>query len=189
MNILSASDLRQLLDYDEATGLLFWKPRPASMFSDERGVRQRACDGWNTKFAGKEALNGAKASHGYKSGAIYNRQYLAHRVIFVMVHGYWPIGVDHINGDKRDNRISNLREADPQANAMNCGSCNAKRGLFIGVRKHAAGRWRAEIRHHGKSIHVGMYDSAISAARARDAAALKLRGDFARLNFPQEASL
>lgn len=177
--------MHKLLICDAENGKLFWRERGPEMFSSLGGVQQRACDGWNTKFAGKEALCGTASSHGYKAGAIMNSQILAHRVIWAMVHGYWPVGVDHINGDRHDNRIINLREADQAHNTQNAGPRTGTSSRFIGVMRIGP-KWRAEIRHQRRTTHLGCFDTEEEAARARDAKAVELRGEFARLNFPEE---
>lgn len=96
----------------------------------------------------------------------------------------WP-RTDHINGNGLDNRRANLR---PVTNTQN--SANRRRGRnntsgFKGVswRKDIQ-CWTAYIRGNGQASHLGMFDNAEAAARAYDAAALTLWGEYASLNFP-----
>jgi HNH endonuclease len=179
--------LHRLLVCDAEAGKLYWRARTADLFPvGTHGPAHNAAK-WNAKFAGAKALAGTGSSHGYKAGAIFNRQYLAHRVIFAMTCGFWPVGVDHINGDRHDNRASNLRLATQAQNAMNTPGRRSRSGL-IGVKPMRAGNWAAEIGHAGRVIHIGMFDTAEAAARARDAKAIELRGEFARLNFPEVAA-
>jgi hypothetical protein len=90
--------------------------------------------------------------------------------------------VDHANGDSLDNRSQNLRIATKAQNAMNSkaiGSCG-----FKGVSKTASGKYSAKITANWRSEYMGLFESAEDAARAYDAAARRLHGQFARLNFP-----
>jgi hypothetical protein len=96
--------------------------------------------------------------------------------------------VDHINSDTLDNRRANLRLATHSQNSCNRPKKSNTSSRFIGVsflkqRK----RWRAAIRHHGKRIWLGYFDSEIEAGKAYDEAARKYHGEFARLNFPEPA--
>lgn len=95
--------------------------------------------------------------------------------------------VDHRNMDGLDCRRENLRRATPSQNVCNrrkrCyeGGVSSK---FKGVDLHV-GRWRAQIAKDGVRRHLGLFDSEEDAARAYDAAARDLHGEFARLNFPE----
>ena len=108
-----------------------------------------------------------------------------HQVIFGRVHGYIP---DHVNGDTLDNRRRNLRQATQQQNVWNARHPRGRSG-FIGVSYHAsrpsACKWRATIAEAGRNIHLGWFAKAPVAARARDVAAVVMRGEFAVLNFPK----
>lgn len=93
---------------------------------------------------------------------------------------------DHINGDKLDNRRSNLRLATPAENCRNRGIASATRWGFKGVFKQPRGKgWMARIKAQGKLIHLGTHPTPEDAARAYDRAALEHYGEFARLNFPE----
>lgn len=91
--------------------------------------------------------------------------------------------VDHINRNRLDNRRCNLRVCTERENLCNRPARLARSG-FRGVSKTKTGRWIAYIVHDFKNIHLGQFETAIEAASAYDAAALKFRGEFARLNFP-----
>lgn len=99
---------------------------------------------------------------------------------------------DHKNGDTLCNVMSNLREATPSQNSMNKKRTSHNRSGYIGVTLIPKGRnrsrtdkWFAHIRVQGKLLSLGCFASPEAAARARDAAAIKYFGEFARLNFPR----
>lgn len=98
-------ELRQLVEYDPETGFLTWKPRDGNAR-------------FNSKLAGKPAL--AQPSKGYRTGRIKGKNYKAHRAAWAVTHGEWPQGqIDHINGDRSDNRLSNLRAVSQSENGKN----------------------------------------------------------------------
>ena len=96
--------------------------------------------------------------------------------------------IDHINGDGLDCRKSNMRFCTTAQNSQNRrASRNHKHGQYKGVTCRKSGRWLARIGNGYKSIYLGDFPDAESAARAYDAAALTHFGEFARLNFPLES--
>jgi hypothetical protein len=99
----------------------------------------------------------------------------------------WQL-VDHINRNGLDNRRSNLRPATHSQNSANAGRQTRSTSGFKGVhRGPVRGKaWRAQIHTAGKKRHLGTFDDPEEAARAYDAAAVELFGEFARTNFPQE---
>lgn len=162
---------RQLLRYEPETGKLFWLPRPASMFRDSKclgGVRtaQWAADCWNAKNAECEAFT---ADHdGYRVGAILGILFRAHRVIWAIVFGEWPTHqIDHDDGDRSNNRLSNLKAASNRDNHLNEGLSSNNTSGFTGVVWcKQTSRWRAMIRIDGKTQHLGRfvnYDDAVAA--------------------------
>lgn len=108
-----AETLRNLFSYCPETGILSFKERPSSDFPSP--TRQKR---WNTMFAGKPALSNVQV-HGYLGGGINGVKFLAHRVIWKIVHGEDPSIIDHINGDRTDNRLINLRNVNRKENARN----------------------------------------------------------------------
>ncbi len=92
--------------------------------------------------------------------------------------------VDHIDGNGLNNRRENLRICTPAQNRYN--TRPAGKSPYVGVSR-AGRRWRAKIRHKGRDIWLGYFDTAIEAARARDAAARKYHGRYAWINLPEEA--
>lgn len=88
--------------------------------------------------------------------------------------------VDHINGDRLDNRRENLRICTQSQNCTNRASVKSKSG-YKGVSKHW-NKWRAVIKVNQKKIHLGLFDTKEEAALAYNKAAKVYFGDFARLN-------
>lgn len=168
--------LRQLLDYDPATGKLYWKPRPFDMFATPRSFGI-----WNTRFAGKEAFTAIKGS-GYLHGKIFGRLHLAHRVIWAISTGAWPINqIDHRDGDRLNNAIENLRESNHSQNMHNQSNRVTNKSGYKGVSWDKKGnKFRAQISVNSKKIHLGCYETAEEAYLAYCVAADKYHGDFAR---------
>jgi hypothetical protein len=97
--------------------------------------------------------------------------------------------VDHRNGDSLDNRRDNLRLATHSQNSCNKRKRKNALSRFIGVSFiKRENKWASQIRHEGKKMWLGCFDNEIDAAKAHDAAAIKYHGEFARLNFPEEAA-
>ena len=181
-DLISPDVLRQLLDYSPETGELFWKRRSSEWFSEVGGqTAEHICRRWNSRFAGKEAFSGCNG-YGYRRGRIFYQSYLAHRVIWAMWHGSWPAAdIDHINLDRSDNRISNLRAATRSENNYNTGpkSNNTSGYKGVSLRKDNS-KWGAEIQVRGKRQRLGCFDTPEEAHAAYCAAAERLHGEFAR---------
>lgn len=156
--------LRSILSYDPVTGDLTWK------------VNRR------------NVTAGSKAGYKRPSGYIYvridGRDYPAHRVAFALGHGVIEFGhLDHINGNRSDNRLTNLREVTSQENNRNCRVRSDNTSSYKGVDfRRARGLYRARIKLNCREIHLGYFTSPKEAALAYDAAALKYFGEFAKTN-------
>jgi hypothetical protein len=124
----------------------------------------------------------SKDGHAYAGTWIRNAHVRMHRLIIGATKG---AVVDHINGNTLDNRRSNLRVCTHRQNLANSG---ARTGRFKGVSHTRHGGWRATIHIGKKQTHLGIFETEEAAARAYDAAAIRLHGEFARLNFPQSVS-
>ena len=109
-----------------------------------------------TKVRGKRVEY--KDKHGYICLKLDGRMYKAHRIAWLFQYGYWPTQhIDHINGNKADNRICNLRDVSPNINAQNRRRALSTNSVgFLGVSRNGSG-WRAEIRVAGKKINLGTY--------------------------------
>jgi len=158
---LTAERLRELFNYDPETGVF---------------RRRVTC---SNRRAGEVA---GSFSHGYLRIGIDGRDYLAHRLAWLHVHGVWPAGeVDHRNQTRDDNRIDNLREATHAQNGWNAGKRSHNASGFKGVSFDKRDRrWVAEIRHHGKRECLGYFDTPEEAHAAYVEAAHRLHGEFAR---------
>lgn len=111
--------VRTLLDYNPATGLLFWRPRSIEFFSDDEMMSADVrCGGWNKRYAGQQAIKG-KCRNPYLGGRIFDINVLAHRIAFAHSEGFFPEEVDHINGIKSDNSACNLRAVTVLENRRN----------------------------------------------------------------------
>lgn len=164
----SKEELDKLLRYEPLTGLLFWRRREESTFVNI-GSHSLAhtCAKWNGRFADKEALT--KMNLGYRAGRI-NRDYvMAHRVIWKMVTDMDPIQVDHIDGNRSNNRWENLRNVTATENRRNTVRRSDNTSGVVGVHWHKQARkWVASIVL--RTAYLGAFDSFEEAVAARKAA-------------------
>ena len=156
--------LHQLFAYDN--GRLYW--RAHNDMSHSR----------NAHYAGKRA---GSAFGGYRRVHVGPRSYLEHRIIFKLLTGVEPIAdIDHVNGDKADNRIENLREA---TRAENCRSLHRARrdnhsSGVLGVHR-LRGKWRVRIMKDGKSYFFGYYATIAEASAVAVRERKNLFGEYA----------
>lgn len=158
---LSQERLQEVLHYSMQTGVFTWKIVP----------RQKPY------LLGKEA--GCLSPAGYKMIRVDGELYRAHRLAWLYVYGRWPADVDHANGDKADNRLSNLRECTMSQNIANARRRRDNTSGHKGVWRENSS-WTAEIWHKGKKHRVGVFKSLEQAVSARAEAAARLFGEFAR---------
>lgn len=105
---------------------------------------------------------------GYIQISILQGKYLAHRVVWCKYYGSWPDGeIDHINGIKTDNKVSNLRIADTNIQVQNRGLNKNNSSGYRGVFQKDNGRWRAKITKNYKVYSLGTYDTFEQALEAR----------------------
>ena len=141
---------------------------------------------WHIKARGGVKVGdvaGSKDNKGYIRIGIDGRLHKAHRLAWLYVHGEWPPDqIDHENNDTSDNRLFNLRLASNGQNRAN--SRKKTSSIYKGVRWRAQSRkWHTQIGKDGQNHHVGLFDSPVDAARAYDAKAIELFGEYAKTNF------
>jgi hypothetical protein len=153
-----AMDYHDIFTYDPESGKLFWKQKPAHLFSKED-----RCKAVNTRCAGKEVGYRSHKSDG-KPHAItiefFKKRMVAHRLAWHLMGRTVPSGmmIDHINGNPFDNRLCNLRLASRRQNATNTTLRPGKHGVS-GVAHHP-GRpkaWSSRIRTENGLVHLGYF--------------------------------
>lgn len=158
---LTQARLKELLHYNRETGIFTWI-KPTS-----RRVSVGSICKVNSKL-------------GYVSIRIDGVLYWAHRLAWLYETGAMPKEqIDHANGVKDDNRWSNLRVATKSQNMRNAGRRRNNTSGYTGVGLHnQTGKWRAYIARHGRTIHLGLFDTKEEALAARELAAKKAYGEF-----------
>ena len=143
-----ADELKKFISYDQDTGLFLW-------------LKTRS----RTAKAGMNA--GSQDNHGYINIMFQRKMHKAHRLAWLYIYGSYPDGqIDHINGDRLDNRISNLRVVSNKQNQENIGSRTNNTSGYRGVSLNKkSGKYEAHIRHNGKKHHLGFFFSIDEAAR------------------------
>jgi len=148
--MLTQERLKELLSYNSETGIFI-------------NLTQRA------RCVKKGCATGNKYSNGYIYIELDSCRYLAHRLAWLYIYGSFPEKyIDHINGNKCDNRVANLRLATEQENQHNqsCPQTNNKSG-FRGVSWHKWGqKWIAQISLNGKTKYIGLFNTAEEAYEA-----------------------
>lgn len=168
---LSYAQVSALLKYDSETGKLFWKERPAELFSGGKIGDEAAAKRWNKVYAGKEAFKYV-SNTGYLRGSIFGKGYIAQRVIWMLHTGEWPSKmIDHIDGNKLNNRIDNLRVVDHSGNGCNTKMRSNNTSGVNGVYWHRRRRkWAAQLSIRGNAKYLGLFESMEEAEAARQAA-------------------
>jgi hypothetical protein len=154
--MITQARLKELLHYDPETGVFTWL-RPTS-----NRVKRGAVAGYET-------------DKGYKQIGLDRGLYLAHRLVWLYVHGCLPENhIDHIDQDQQNNRITNLRDVSNQDNCKNQKKRPTNKSGITGVRWNKdCKKWQANITINGKQTHLGLFDSIEGAASARKRADVK----------------
>lgn len=160
--VITHARLHDLLDYIPSLGRFVWKARPVGTFKTE-GHSKR----WHGRFTDKQA--GSQSGSGYRKIQIDNRHYLEHRLVWMYFHKTFPeMEIDHINGDKTDNRIENLRHVSSVKNNQNKKLPFHNTSGVIGVAPaRSRDKWLAHIKVGDENIYLGTYETIELAAAAR----------------------
>ena len=164
MTNLTRDNLLQDIHYDPDTGVMTWVSAKA-YYAQVRG-----------KNAGTVGVNG------YIHIKYKRKTLLGHQLAWFIHYRIWPDHyIDHINGDRSDNRIQNLREATAAQNMWNSRAKATNTSGYKGVHWfRKTGKWRAAITVNRKFHSLGLYSDKEDAKAAYDAAAAKFFGEFAR---------
>lgn len=153
--------VKYLFDYDDLEGKLKWKNHYSR--SDRNG-----------NYAG--SINGK----GYYCVAINNKSFRLHRLIWLYHKGYLPDIIDHIDGNRLNNKIENLREATIQQNSANKAGLGSNTG-FKGVRwVQSRKKYKATINHNGIAYYLGLFINLEEAVESYRKKNLELNGEFAK---------
>lgn len=145
---LSAARLRELLNYEPATGVFTWKV--------SKGTRARPGDITGTLHP----------TTFYLVIGIDGKLFQAHRLAWLYVHGKWPdADIDHRNGDRTDNRIANLRDVSRRINTENRRKSQGKSAL-MGVHWNPRIGWFSRIKSKGKVFYLGCHPTEQAAHEA-----------------------
>ena len=157
------SDLLDLcnkcLDYNIETGCFIWRVSGKVKKGDKAGCNHL----------------------GYVRIKLKGKSHMAHRLAFLMYYNRMPDFIDHIDGDKSNNAISNLRECTKFQNGYNRGPKKDNTSGYKGVTRKNS-KWQSKISYEGKEIYLGVYECKHDAAMAHNVAAKKYHGEFAYLN-------
>lgn len=166
--MLTQANLRKWLDYNPSNGIFRWKVSRA----------------YTVKVG---QIAGAKGPKGSWRIEVARKNYLAHRLAWFYVHGVWPEQIDHINGDRGDNRLCNLRAA---TNGQNQANYGAKSNSALGIRGvgFRRGWYVVQLKSKEKNIRIYQKFKTIKEAKlfAKETS-IKLHGEFSIHN--REVSL
>lgn len=164
MITVTHQQLLEILDYNPISGIFIWKKKIS-----HKTVIGKVCGCYTRK-------------NRYVYIELYKKRYVAHRLAWFYVYGVWPPKyIDHVNGNKHDNRLRNLREATARDNTRNK---SVRRNTKTGKKgvTYEDGKYRVRIcTDHGR-LNLGAYSSLGEAMRVYDEAAIMYHGEFARTN-------
>ena len=164
MNEISIEELRELFRLDEKTGRIYW-----------------------LKTLSRKGASGREAGYfekgkGYRRVGIGNRNFRTHRIVFALYYGYWSENeIDHIDGNRGNNRPTNLREADRCQNLWNQKKRKSNTSGHKGVHRYG-NKWYAQLDVRKKIYRFGPFLDIRDAIAARETAAKVHHREFARSN-------
>lgn len=174
------ASLVELFDYDPLTGIFIRKPRDIRWFIDGAQTAKHNMLAWNAKFAGTQAES-TNTDTGYVRIGLFGKRILAHRLAWLYMTGSLPKEqIDHIDGNRANNKWDNLREANNAQNNRNGGLRVNNTSGFKGVYFNQ-GKWRAQITVDYKVKYLGTFSSAEEGHLAYIAASKKYHGEFGRV--------
>jgi len=147
--LISQADLKAVLCYEPISGMFRWASKRRGVSSQNRP--------------------GTVGLDGYRRIRVLGKAYRASRLAWLYVYGVWPQGyVDHIDGDRSHDAISNLRIVDALTNAQNQRRAHRdnQSGQLLGASLSDEGRWVAQITANRKTRHIGTFNTAEEAHQA-----------------------
>lgn len=158
--MVSVEVINELLSYDAETGIFRWKV--------DMGKKVKKGD-----------IAGSRKNDGYIRIKIHGKDYAAHRLAYLLVHRELPKFLDHIDRDRANNRISNLRACTLSENELNKGidkrNTSGVKGVFWNRKSK---KWRSQARLKGKLYYLGTFSSKEEAANAYQTFCKNNHGDF-----------
>lgn len=166
--------LNELLLYCPESGNLTWKDRLATSFHDiPLESAYKAAKHWASRFSGKQA--GSRRKDGYVMICIDGVNHMAHRIVWKITNGHDPVYIDHIDGDKGNNRITNIRDVSHVVNMKNKSLYKSNKSGVPGVEFHKRDCvWVAKIGVDGSQVQLGAFETASEAIAARIAGEVML---------------
>jgi hypothetical protein len=147
-------------------------------YNPDSGIFTRLVSNANSVKVGD--ITGCKTNYGYIVIRINNKLYRAHRLVWLYIYGEFPEnGIDHINGVKDDNRLSNLREASQKQNLLNVGIRSNNKSGYKGVCfDKPSNKWKAQARLNYKDACLGLFETPELASDAYQSFAKENHGEF-----------
>ncbi len=151
--MITQKQIKELIHYDKDSGVFTWKV-------DRQNI------------AKKGMVAGSSASDNYLVLTLFNKQYKAHRIAWMYEYGHFPKdNIDHINGNKKDNRIINLRDVTSLINHKNMSIDKRNKSGKTGVTWHKLSKkWIANISVDKRLVHLGYFENIEDAIKVRQEA-------------------
>lgn len=154
--------LKSVLNYNKKTGVFTWKKKTS-----------------RKTVIGREA--GGIDVAGYRVIGIDGKTYYAHRLAWLYCYGYFPKQIDHKDGDRLNNKISNLRECSHSQNIFNAKKAKNNKSGHKGVSWHKeAGKWEAYVCFNNTKKYLGLFDTAEQASKAYLDAVKQIEPEYVR---------